>query len=79
MGLPGKTEQHSNFHRLLLRLVRQPRTLKLWCRSAIRDHILVCTGDRQITDRISGLPLPNIIKAFLKLYNMEEFQDLSDL
>ncbi|KAL5011474.1 hypothetical protein ScPMuIL_010025 [Solemya velum] len=76
MSLPGKSDEHSNFHLLLQQLVRQPRTLKRCCRSAIREHLLVCTGDRQITNRISGLRLPNIMIDFLKLHNLEEFQNI---
>lgn len=54
---------------------RQPPSLKLCCRTSIRQAMNVSNGDRSIISGVQYLPIPNSLKRYL---NLSDFvQDLS--
>lgn len=47
--------------------LRQPHTLKQYCRVAIRSHIRVCVQQASVVPPIQNLALPNQLKEYLML------------
>lgn len=67
LHLPGKTATIEEFLSWLRDVARQPRELKLICRTVIRETINTLLFDEDISPMIERLPLPGIIRAFLQL------------
>ncbi|XP_074655199.1 uncharacterized protein LOC141908863 [Tubulanus polymorphus] len=66
LNLPGRNDEHTEFIAWLRRLLYEPRTLIHMCRLAIRECLSFCANDKEILTGIGTLPLPTVIKKFLK-------------
>ena len=67
LHLPGKTAAIEEFLSWLRDVARQPRELKLICRTVIRETINTLMVDEDISLVIEQLPLPGVIRRFLQL------------
>ena len=67
LNLPGKTPEAESFIEWLREISHRPQQLTLLCRKVIREQLVECTGDIEITPAIDHLPLPSFVKRQLGL------------
>lgn len=63
----AKTDEVAEFVKWLQLVDRNPYKLSHICRSVVRHHISLVSGDRDVKPLLYELPIPKRIKSFLDL------------
>uniref|UniRef100_A0A0B6ZRJ0 SOCS box domain-containing protein n=1 Tax=Arion vulgaris TaxID=1028688 RepID=A0A0B6ZRJ0_9EUPU len=69
--LPGKNAVQDRLHKFMIETFRTVPSLLACCRKSLRSHLSTIGQHREIISSVDALPIPDPLKSFLKLYDID--------